>query len=156
MIYVQKPTEPDSTITIIVPLAKDFEASSLYVTILDGGECVVLYGGEADGGDAYTTSFGETAHGGYAYMGAEYLDASLFHKMSGKRYEWQNIEPVRYEKDFYFAFRLHFEDVPRRGEYLFRVNSGDSMVWEGILRMTEDVRKDVDMNNGLVIKIYER
>lgn len=156
MIYVQKPTEPNSYITIIVPLARQFELSSLYSTILDGGDSVSVYGGTADGGNAFTEYFSSTAHGGYAYMGAEYLDASMQHKMSGKKYKWQNVEPVRYEEDFYFIFRLYFEDIPNRGEYNFTVKCGDNLLWDGILKMTEDVRNDVDLNNGLVIKIYER
>lgn len=156
MIYVQKPTEPGSDIRIIVPLAKQFEQSSLYSTILDGGDSVSVYGGTADGGNAFTTDFGSVAHGGYAYMGAEYLDATLYHKMSGKKYAWQNLEPIRYEEGFYFMVELHFDDVPKRGEYLFRVTIGEDVVWDGILKMTEDVRNDVDFNNGLVIKIYER
>lgn len=156
MIYIQKPTEPGSDVRIIVPLAKHFEQSSLYSTILDGGDSVSVYGGTADGGNAFTETYQNYAHGGYAYMGAEYLNATLYHKMSGKSYSWENLEPIRYEEGFYFIFKLHFDDVPKRGEYLFKVYSGEDVVWDGILKMTEDVRKDVDFNNGLVIKIYER
>lgn len=156
MIYVQKPTEPNSDVNIIVPLGRQFESSTLYSTILDGGDSVSIYGGTANGGNAFTVDFDSVAHGGYAYMGAEYLDATLYHKMSGKKYAWQNLEPIRYEEGFYFMVKLHFDDVPKRGEYLISLTSGEETVWEGILRMTEDVRNDVDFNNGLVIKIYER
>lgn len=155
MIYIQKPTEPNSYVDIIIPFARNFEQTSLYSTVLDGGNSVTVYGGTADGGNAYTEFYDNTAHGGYAYMGAEYLDATLYHKMSGKTYKWQNLEPVRYEEDFYFIFRLLFEEVPNRGEYLFKVLSGENVVWDGILKITENVRKDVDFNNGLIIKIYE-
>lgn len=157
MIYINKPTEPNTNVTIIVPFGKNFEKSSLYKTILDGGDSVSVYGGEvANGGGAFTEVFDYVAHGGFAYMGAEYLDASMTHKMSGKAYKWQNIEPSRFEEDFYFTFMLHFDDIPNRGEYNFTVKSGDEVVWNGILKVTDNVRNDVDFNNGLIIKIYEK
>ena len=152
MIYCQNIDNAPGSLTLIVPYVKKFDLSSLFSFILDGGRAVATFEETVDGGRA-DSEFDGYVHGGYAYMGVEYLDVSMKHKMSGKEYGWEHVEPVM--EDFYFTVTLDFDEIPYRGEYNIEFSAGTNVVWTGILKITENVRDEVDFKNKNVIKIYQ-